>query len=113
MITDAFGRVDTLERVQAWMPTAAELAAFSGEYASAEAETSFTAALDGQRLVLRQRPDRVVVLTPVYDGTFSSSLGTVRFLRDAGIVRALAVSQERVWQIRFERSTAPGSSGRH
>ena len=112
-VTDAFGRVDTLERVNAWTPTAAELAALTGDFVSTEAETSFTVALDGDRLVLRQRPDRVVVLTPVYDGTFSSVLGTVRFLRDAGSVRALAVSQERVWQLRFERATAPGgSSGR-
>jgi hypothetical protein len=112
-VTDAFGRVDTLERVPAWTPAPADLAALAGEYVSAEAETSFTVALDGDRIVLRQRPDRVVVLTPVYDGAFTSVLGTVRFLRDAGFVRALALSQERVWQLRFERTPAPGSSRRH
>ena len=110
--TDAFGRVNTLERIQAWTPAPADLASLAGEYASVEAETSFTVALDGDRLVLRQRPDRVVALTPMYDGVFSSGLGTVRFLKENGFVRALAISQERVWQLRFERKTAPGSASR-
>jgi CubicO group peptidase (beta-lactamase class C family) len=110
--TDAFGRVDTLERVQAWTPGPAALASLAGEYVSAEAETSFTAAVDGDRLVLRQRPDRVVVLTPLYDGAFSSQLGTVRFLSEAGVVRGLSISQERVWQLRFERKPAPRRADR-
>jgi CubicO group peptidase (beta-lactamase class C family) len=110
--TDAFGRVNTLERVQAWTPAPADLAPLAGEYVSVEAETSFTVALDGDRLVLRQRPDRVVALTPIYDGAFSSGLGTVRFLHESGFVRALAISQERVWQLRFERKPAPGSPSR-
>jgi CubicO group peptidase (beta-lactamase class C family) len=102
-VTDAFGRVNTLERVTPWTPTAADLAALSGEYASGEAETSFTAAVVDGKLVLRQRPDRVIALTPVYENAFSSSLGTIRFERDAGNAPAMTVTQDRVWLLRFER----------
>ena len=113
-MTDPFGRVTVFERVIPWTPAAADLAPLVGDYGSAEAETSFTAALDGTKLVLRQRPDRAIALTPVYDGTFSSSLGTVRFLRAGdGRAAALIVSQERVWQIRFERKGAPAASMPH
>lgn len=113
-MTDAFGRVTGFERVAAWTPTAAELSALVGDYASAEAEASFSAAVEGTGLVLRQRPDRAIPLTPVYDGTFSGSLGTVRFVRDGGgRATALTVSQERVWQIRFDRKVGSATSMPH
>jgi CubicO group peptidase (beta-lactamase class C family) len=101
-ITDAFGRVNTLERVAPWTPEAADLASLAGEYASSDAEAAFTAVVVDGRLVLRQRPDRVVALTPLYEGAFSSTLGTVRFVRDAtGRATAFTVSQDRVWSLRF------------
>ncbi len=102
-VTDAFGRVNTLERVNPWTPTAGALAAFAGEYASSEAETSFTAAVVDGKLVLRQRPDRVIALTPLYENAFSSALGTVRFVRDTGKATAMTVTQDRVWLLRFVR----------
>ena len=103
-ITDAFGRVNTLQRVEPWTPSPAALAALAGEYVSAEAETAFTAAVDGGRLVLRQRPDRSIALTAVYEDAFTGAMGTVRFVRDAsGRGTAMLLSQDRVWQMRFER----------
>ena len=69
------------------------------------ADTSFTAAVDDGRLVLRQRPDRVIVLTPVYEDAFSSAMGTVRFSREAnGRATAMTLSQDRVWKLGFVRS---------
>ena len=103
-VTDAFGRVNMLERVAPWTPNAAELGTFSGDYASGEAETAFTAAVLNGALVLRQRPDRVITLTPLYENAFSSSLGTVRFIREAGRVTAMTVTQDRVWLLRFAKS---------
>jgi len=112
-VTDAFGRVNTLERVTPWTPGASDFAALTGEYASADSETLFAAVVVDGALVLRQRPDRVVALTPVYEGAFSSSLGTVRFVRDAGgHVTAFTVSQDRVWSMRFDRRPADASSQR-
>jgi CubicO group peptidase (beta-lactamase class C family) len=103
-ITDRFGRVNRLERVLAWTPTASDAAALAGEYASAEADTVFTAAVVDGALVLRQKPDRVITLTPVYEGAFSSAIGIIRFTRDgAGRSTAFTVSQDRVWAMRFPR----------
>jgi hypothetical protein len=103
-IIDRFGRVNTLERVHAWTPTASDVAALAGEYASAEADTVFTAAVVDGALVLRQKPDRIITLTPVYEGAFSSAIGIIRFTRDgAGRSTAFTVSQDRVWAMRFPR----------
>ena len=103
-VTDAFGRVDTLERVRPWAPSSDELRVYEGTYASPEAEAEFSAAIDEGRLVLRQRPDRVISLLPAYEGAFTGTIGTVVFRRDAsGRVAALSVSQDRVWDLRFFR----------
>jgi hypothetical protein len=112
-ITDAFGRVNALERVKPWTPALHDLAALAGEYSSGEAETSFTAAVVDGQLVLRQRPDRVIALTPLYENAFSSSMGTIRFARNgAGRVTGLTITQDRVWLIRFARRASEVRSER-
>lgn len=109
-VTDGFGRVDAFERVAAWAPTAAELAAFEGQYRSAEAETAFTAAVEGGVLVLRQRPDRAVHLAPLYQGAFTGWIGTVVFRRDAGgRIEGFSINQDRVWDLRVERMVSPST----
>lgn len=103
-VTDRFGTMDVLERVDPVTPTVEALGAYEGRYVSADAETSLTLAVDGDALVIRRRPDTVMRLTPLYADTFSGPIGTVIFHRDGtGRVQALSVSQERVWDMRFER----------
>jgi hypothetical protein len=103
-VTDAFGRVDRLVRAKPWSPSADELQRYAGEYVSAEAEASVTASVVDGALVLWQRPERTVLLTPLYDGVFSSSMGTIVFHREGiGVPTSLSVSQDRVWDLRFER----------
>lgn len=103
-VTDMFGRSDTLQRVQPWMPSAGDLRAYEGSYASADAETGFTAAVEQGVLVLKQRPDRVIRLTPSYEGAFTGALGTVVFRTDGTArVTGFSVSQERVWNLHFAR----------
>ncbi len=111
-MTDEFGTVGTFQRVPRATPTVDELKALTGTYTSDEAETTFTAALDGTSLVLKQRPDRVVRLTPVYADAFSGgSLGTVIFRRDAGgHVTSLSVVQDRVWDLQFARQAVTTST---
>jgi hypothetical protein len=105
IVTDAFGRITWFERVTAWSPTVAELTGYAGEYRSDEAEATFTAAVAGDRLVLRQRPERVLPLTPAYEDAFTGSLGTVRFVRSAnGTIEGLVIAQDRVWAMRFQRT---------
>ncbi|HTA68323.1 MAG TPA: serine hydrolase domain-containing protein [Bryobacteraceae bacterium] len=92
------------EKVERWNPTPSELEAITGEYASDEAEVSFHVALEKDRLVIHRRPDATIALTPTYRDGFSSSLGSVRFLRDsAGRFTELSIGEQRVWDMRFRR----------
>lgn len=102
---DAFGRVDTFERVAPAAPSADELKALQGIYDSEDTETTLRAVVEGGALVVKRRPDVTIALTPIYRDAFrSQSLGTVIFRRDrAGKVSALSVIQDRVWDLRFIR----------
>jgi CubicO group peptidase (beta-lactamase class C family) len=107
-VADEYGTVDTLERVERANPTTVELRPLLGTYGSDEAETKFTVAIEDGALVMKQRPDRVIKLQPLYADAFSGgSLGTIVFRRDtSGRVNALSVIQERVWDMRFAREAA-------
>jgi CubicO group peptidase (beta-lactamase class C family) len=110
-VTDEYGTVDTLARVERANPTADQLRALAGVYHSDEAETKFTLAVEDGSLVMKQRPDRVIKLQPLYADAFSGSIGTVIFRRDAaGRVNALSIVQDRVWDLRFAREASVTSS---
>ena len=103
---DAYGTVEAYERVEPAKPTAEQLGQLAGTYASDEAETSFVAAVEHGALVLKQRPDTTIALTPLYADAFEAgSFGTVIFRRDAGgRATAFSVVQSRVWDLRFART---------
>ena len=88
---------------------ATELAArppaeYAGTYDSDEAETTMIAAVDSGVLVLKRRPDTIIRLTPLYADGFYGSIGFIRFHRDAaGKVTSFSVTQDRVWDMRFQR----------
>ncbi|OLE80735.1 MAG: hypothetical protein AUF76_14250 [Acidobacteria bacterium 13_1_20CM_2_65_9] len=110
-MTDAFGRVDTYDRVPAAKPTVDELKDLAGAYVSDEAETTLIAGIDGDSLVIRRRPDTTLKLTPVYADAFSApQLGLVIFRRASGRVTGLSVVQDRVWDLRFARQMTPVKS---
>jgi len=93
------------ERVERWNPATGDLTALAGDYRSDEAEVTLRVAVEEGRLVIRRRPDSVIPLTPTYRDGFRSSLGVVRFLRDAaGRVNELSVSESRVWDLRFRKT---------
>ncbi len=101
--TDAYGSVDAFVRVTSATPTLEQLRELAGTYASEDAEVVMTAAIDGNTLVLKRRPDSTIRLTPTYTDAFSSPLGTVVFRREGGRVSAFSVVQDRVWDMRFTR----------
>ena len=89
---------------QPFTPAADRLAGYAGTYTSDEAETTFVVAVEGQELVLRQRPSRRIVLRPSAEDVFQAgALGTIRFHRTGEAVTALGVSQDRVFDLRFTR----------
>ena len=102
--TDEFGTLDLFDRVDPAKPSIEQLKALAGRYVSEEIETTLTVALEGERLVVRRRPDSTLPLMPVYGDGFTSAIGWVNFRRDgSGRVVALSVSQDRVWDLRFMR----------
>jgi hypothetical protein len=93
------------EPVPDFAPTTADLAAYTGEFYSPDAETALVISVENGRLIGKRRPDTRIEFTPVYPDAFqASSLGFVRFLRDGtGRVMQLSVRQARVYDLRFER----------
>jgi hypothetical protein len=113
-VTDEYGTVDQFERVAAANPTAAELRAYAGAYASHDADVEIIAKVESDKLVLWRRPATTMTLTPVYADAFRApSLGTVIFRRDAsGNVIEFSVVQDRVWNMPFRKVLAASSDGR-
>ena len=86
-------------------PSAEELQKLAGTYWSDEAEVAITIRLEDGKLVAFRRPGSAIALTPTAPDKFrGATLGTMTFRRDAtGHVNAFSVTQERVWDMRFER----------
>jgi CubicO group peptidase (beta-lactamase class C family) len=104
-VTDTYGSVSSYERVSPSDMVFKPLTHYAGAYSSDEAETDVVVEADGDALVIRQRPDTSMRMTPVYaDGFTNARLGFVRFHRDArGRVTSFSVTQDRVWDLRFNR----------
>ena len=105
------GTSETYERVEPAKPTAAELQALAGAYASDEAEVTLNVIVEGGELKATRRPDTKVTLRPLYKDAFAApSLGTILFRRDnQGRVDGLSVVQDRVWDLRFTRQERAGT----
>jgi CubicO group peptidase (beta-lactamase class C family) len=104
--TDPYGTVESLTRAKPAQYTDEQLSAFVGTYASDEAETVLTAAIEDHALVLKRRPATTIKLTPIYSDAFraGSGLGTVIFRRNAnGRLSELGVVQDRVWSMPFRK----------
>src|SRR5262245_54544624 len=87
-------------------PSSQELPKLSGTYWSDEAEVAIVMRVESGRLAAFRRPGPSIALTPIAPDKFrGATLGTITFRRDAnGNVNAFNVTQERVWDMRFERS---------
>lgn len=104
------GEVIAFDRVEPAHPIAADLASFAGEYASDEAEMVLRVAVEDGKLVIHRRPDAKIPLTPTYADAFEGELGGIRFLRGPkGVVTEMSVSQDRVWDLRFQRVVRTGA----
>ena len=103
-VTDSFGSVDVYARVRGDELVVRPAAEYAGTYVSDEAEATLIAAADGNTLVLKRRPDDVIRMTPLYRDAFRGPIGFVRFHRDsANQIISLSVTQDRVWDLRFQR----------
>jgi hypothetical protein len=93
-----------LEKVERVTPGAAELQAYAGDYSSDDARATLRFAVQGERLMMQNRPGAWLPLVPTYRDAFNSNIGVVRFLRDASSkVVEMSVTQDRVWDLRFRK----------
>jgi len=103
-LVDIYGLSDVFDRVEPVKPTLDQLQTLAGRYVSEELETTLTVAVQGDRLVIRRRPDLTTPLTPAWADAFSSPLGWVLFTRDgSGRAVGLSINQYRAWDVRFVR----------
>jgi CubicO group peptidase (beta-lactamase class C family)/lysophospholipase L1-like esterase len=111
-LDDGSGSDFPIRRVQEARPTASELAQYAGDFASEEAEATYSVRVQGDTLALTGRPDRRYPLTPLYADAFDSELGTIVFRRAGDRVSEFSVVQDRVWDLRFRRVPADGAKKR-
>jgi len=108
-LREARGPLVGLERDESFTPSAADLAAFTGTFASDEIETTLVVDVRDDALVIRRRPGTLIPLRPHSRDRFNAGggLGLVTFHRRNDEVIELAVTQDRVWDLRFPRVSAP------
>jgi CubicO group peptidase (beta-lactamase class C family) len=92
------------EPVEAYTPTAADIAAYVGTYSSEEAEATFDVVAEGTNLRLRDRYGNLQAMLPSYRDSFTSGGTIVTFVRNsAGKVTAINVGSDRAWSVRFDK----------
>ncbi len=103
-IANTDGSVTLLTLVSEWKPAAGDLAEFSGEWYSDEAQAKFKFSLEGDKPFIVIRPVLKLPLTPIYKDHFSAQGYVVWVTRDkAGKIDKLHVGGSRMRDMLFER----------
>jgi len=101
---DGETETETYEPVTLWAPTAGQLQSFAGRYTSEEVDTTWTLAVDGDRLFIRHRGMPEDALRPTVDGVFVVRGVILAFQKDAtGRVTGFTVNEGRVKGIAFRK----------
>lgn len=92
------------EKVERASLQVTDFQAYTGDFTSDDARATLRVAVQGDRLVLQNRPGVWTPMAPTYRDAFTSNVGAVRFFRDAsGKVSEISVSTDRVWDLRFRK----------
>jgi hypothetical protein len=87
-----------------WKPTPADLASFQGDWFSEEAGATFTVAVDGDKVFIKQRPTTSLQMQPLYKDHFGGQGYVIWFTRDQnGKVNGLHVGASRMRDMPFVR----------
>jgi CubicO group peptidase (beta-lactamase class C family) len=98
------GKPTVYESVESFIPSTAGLSVYAGEYTSEEIDPVYRVILKDDGLTLARLKHNPTVLVPCVRDTFSSSLGTVRFTRDANHhVSGFVLNGGRVRNFQFTR----------
>jgi hypothetical protein len=102
--TDDGGEVTRFAPETAWTPTSAELGSFKGDWFSEEAGATISVAVEGDRVLLKQRPATSLPMQPIYKDHFDVQGYVVWFTRDKnGKVDRLHVGASRMRDMPFAR----------
>lgn len=105
-----YGNAWSAQRIDPWTPTAAELAAYGGEYTSTELGTSYTLVVQEQHLVIQHQRHSDIVLTPVQVDQFTGNQWWTTKLvfqrSDEGAITGFALSAGRVNGLQFIKAIA-------
>jgi len=100
------GKPEFFEPVDEVKPTRPELEQYVGTYASDEIESIYRIVLEGDKLVLKRLRAKPAILEPTVRDVFDTSLGTLRFTRDAkNQVTGIVLNSDRIRNFRFARQT--------
>lgn len=101
---DADGEVRRFVPETEWTPTAADLAAFNGDWFSEEAGATLTFAVEADKAFIKQRPSTSLPLQPLYKDHFFVQGNVVWFTRDKnGKVDGMHVGASRMRDMPFVR----------
>ena len=103
---DAGGNAHTLELRQPFKPSPEQLAAFAGAYRSEEIEPVYRLVVEEGSLVLKRLKSKPEKLVPTITDYFSTSSGSVHFVRDAqGQVTGFVLNAGRITGVKFRKSS--------
>ena len=103
-VVDANGEVRRFAPEVEWKPTAADLAAFQGEWFSEEAGATYSVVVDGDKVFVKQRPATRLAMQPLYKDHFTVPGYVVWFTRDKdGKVSGMHVGASRMRDMPFVR----------
>jgi CubicO group peptidase (beta-lactamase class C family) len=101
---DSDGEVRRFVRETDWTPTPEDLASFKGDWFSEEAGATFTVAVDGGKLFIKQRPATSLGMQPIYKDHFDVQGYVVWFTREKnGKVNGMHVGASRMRDMPFVR----------
>jgi CubicO group peptidase (beta-lactamase class C family) len=102
--TDDGGEVTRFAPETAWTPTSAELESFKGDWLSEEAGATISVAVEGDKVLLKQRPATSLPMQPIYRDHFDVQGYVVWFTRDRnGKIDRLHVGASRMRDMPFVR----------
>ncbi|HEX4948551.1 MAG TPA: serine hydrolase domain-containing protein, partial [Blastocatellia bacterium] len=94
-------REDVFESVEAFAPTAQQLADFTGSYYSEELDTTWRLAVENEKLTTIDRNEQKIALTPTFRDAFTGRF-QAEFSRDAqGRVTGFVVHAGRIRNVKF------------
>ena len=101
---DGGGKPREYEAKQAFSPSGAELAEYTGTYVSEEIDPLYRIVLDEEKLSLMRLKHEAETLRPAVRDVFTGEVGIVQFVRDAnGHVSGFVLNAGRIQNFHFTK----------